>query len=530
MHPGPLKNLAIPVVTLLGVLSQIPGAEVNLAAKYRPALDYAEGAGGQNWTSGKEDVWALKSFTYGFKGKFAVEVGPSQLVFGKQGTSVLWAALLPAKPGKLTKAPQGAGEEVTSIFLRFHPGLVGTLFPPGTVIGNGTPKSLIEARRIYQHKINATWQWDNLPVVPWKQALIFDCETAAGPRRFFAVDTQKGTVKYEPAFAERRLPALEFPGISGEESLAIFDSVWKAFDEEYAMFGLKKGVDWQALKDVYRPIAAEGRTAYEAAGAVSLLLAHLEDLHVWVKAKEEYLLGANRFRPLNASWKGTQKVLGGVTETDKDLAWARTKDGLGYVNIWALEKPELPGAFDEVLERLKDTKALIIDLRFNGGGGEDLALPIAGRFTDSPKVYSSSRYRNGGRHEQLTPKMERKFERRGPWRYDRPVAVLCGQKTMSSAESFVLMLAQCPQVTTLGDRTAGSSANPRRHEIQGVTVNLPRWLDLDPQGKPIDGVGVAPMVPVKASAKDFTADRDPVLEAALEFLRKGGGNRAVKKK
>ena len=91
---------------------------------------------------------------------------------------------------------------------------------------------------------------------------------------------------------------------------------------------------------------------------------------------------------------------------------------------------------------------------------------------------------------------------------------------MSSAESFALALAQCPQVTTLGDRTAGSSGNPRCVEPGvGIVVNLPRWIDIDPQGKPIDAVGVLPRVKVEAKPEDFTGDRDPVLAAALENLR-----------
>jgi hypothetical protein len=270
------------------------------------------------------------------------------------------------------------------------------------------------------------------------------------------------------------------------------------------MFVVKKGVDWQALKAVYRPIAAESETAYEAAGVVNLLLSHLEDLHVYVRVKDELLWGASRFRPLNANWKATQQAVGGVTEKGEDLAWGRTKDGIGYVNIFSLSSAELPVHFDEVLEELKDTRGLVLDLRFNGGGGEDLAWPIAGRFTDTPRVYSSSRYRNGRGHDQLTPKQPRKFEPKGPWRYEQPVAVLCGQKTMSSAESLVLMLAQCPQVTTLGDRTAGSSANPRRLELPGeITVNLPRWIDLDPGGKPIS----PPAPPYPERGGDPTPDQ-----------------------
>ena len=51
-------------------------------------------------------------------------------------------------------------------------------------------------------------------------------------------------------------------------------------------------------------------------------------------------------------------------------------------------------------------------------------------------------------------------------------------------------------------------------------MNLPRWLDLDVDGKPIDAVGIAPDVVVDAAPKDFTSTSDPVLERALVELRK----------
>lgn len=109
----------------------------------------------------------------------------------------------------------------------------------------------------------------------------------------------------------------------------------------------------------------------------------------------------------------------------------------------------------------------------------------------------------------------------GPGAERSPVAALWGRRTMSSAESFALMLAQCPQVTTMGDRSAGSSANPRRLEPGcGITVNLPRWRDLDPQGNPIEHVGIVPSVKLDFAPGEFTDGLDPVLKAVLERLRK----------
>jgi C-terminal processing protease CtpA/Prc len=171
--------------------------------------------------------------------------------------------------------------------------------------------------------------------------------------------------------------------------------------------------------------------------------------------------------------------------------------------------------------RMGETWALIVDLRFNGGGGEDLAQAIAGRFTDERRVYSTSQYRDGPKPDNLGQRIERVFEPRGPWRYAAPVVLLQGRKTLSSAESMALMFAQCPQVTTLGDSTGGSSGNPRSIQLEcGITVNQPRWLDRDPEGNPIEHVGVAPEVRIEAAPEAFDDTRDPVLEAALARLRK----------
>jgi C-terminal processing protease CtpA/Prc len=71
----------------------------------------------------------------------------------------------------------------------------------------------------------------------------------------------------------------------------------------------------------------------------------------------------------------------------------------------------------------------------------------------------------------------------------------------------------------MGDRTAGSSGNPRLLNLPGrITVRMPRWIDMDPEGNPIEHVGVAPDVPVETKWGDF-GSADPVLEAALSKLR-----------
>lgn len=503
---------------LVGFLlaSPLRARGLDLGAHYPATLDSSEKIEGLEWSCVAGDVWRLAEFNYALGDQFKVELGPAQVVFGVHDRNVVWAAIFPAQPGKILSAPQGAGEPVKSVWLRFHPACLTALFPPASVSGPGDASQVVWARRLANLKMNACWQAGNLPVIPWKRSLTLDIETG-GKRRFYSIDTDKQTVSYEDAFSRRTLP--EPTPVETAEALKSFDTVWQSFDREYAMFAIKPGVDWAALRDQFRPQAAAAKTHYELGLVLASMLARLEDLHVYVMVGAEYIPGFNRPRPLNANWPAARKLVGRLTETPQGLAWGRTAGGLGYVCVFNLSNEELGPAFDRVLEQLADTRGLILDLRYNGGGSEPLGMQIAGRFIDQPRVYSLDQFRSGPRHADLGPKLERKIAPRDSSRYAAPVIVLQGQKTMSSAESFALMLAQCPNVTTMGDRTAGSSGNPRRLQLPGeITVNLPRWLDMDPSGKPIDGVGVEPRIKIKSTPSDFSGTQDPVLQAALQKL------------
>jgi hypothetical protein len=91
------------------------------------------------------------------------------------------------------------------------------------------------------------------------------------------------------------------------DALAAFDGAWVEFDGTYAKFGLRPEADWDRMKVRYRPLAAASATAWEAAGAITLLLGNLRDLHAAVEVGGEGVPGYNRPRMLNASWKAVQE-------------------------------------------------------------------------------------------------------------------------------------------------------------------------------------------------------------------------------
>jgi hypothetical protein len=516
------------VIICIAIVQGVVFAEaVDFGERYGATLDFSAQARGLECTCGPEDIWRLKEFNYSMGDQFGVRLGPSQVVFGRHETNVLWAVVFPDEPGEIVAGRDAKGSHVTSVWLRFNPARVAELFPPQSVEGQGDAAKKAQALRIAAYKMNACWQSGGLPMVPTKESLTFDMDTNDGKRWFISLDTQK---KKFAGFESQLKPLPSVKAIDEKTALEAFDAVWQAFDREYAMFVIKPKVDWDKLRETYRPRAAAAKDNNELGSVITEMVDHLEDLHIYVQVDGQYVPGYNRPRMLNANPRARDKLIGEITSTDHDLAWGKTDDGIGYISINRLVDSAMPDDFDAVLEKMEDTKGLILDLRYNGGGGEPLGQQITGRFIDKPRVYSLSQFRNGPKHADLTKKRERTCGPDGPWHYVGPVAVLQGQKTMSSAESFALMLAQCPQVTTVGDRTAGSSGNPRHVDAgAGIVVNLPRWIDMDPKGKPIDFVGIQAKIKIDAAPKDFGADRDPVLLAALERLRakaKGSSGKA----
>ena len=299
-----------------------------------------------------------------------------------------------------------------------------------------------------------------------------------------------------------------------------FDQLWSAFDRDYAMFVLHPEVDWNASRDHFRPLATNSTSIYGLANVFVQMLQPLQDLHVWLTVSGSYVPIYNPSLPLNANPSAYAGILGSLNNTNPRVQWAVTKDKIGFIAINSWTDPSIPALCQQVMEQMRDTRGLVIDVRSNGGGSEPEALQVAGRFEYANFVYAYDQVRNGTNHTDLTPKAPRTISPRGPWRYDRPVVLLIGQRVASSDESFVGMMTGPTNVTTMGDHTCGASGNPETVQLPfGMTVTVSTWIDYLPDGSLLEGHGFQPQIPFTATANSFTGTNDALLSAALDILR-----------
>jgi C-terminal processing protease CtpA/Prc len=181
---------------------------------------------------------------------------------------------------------------------------------------------------------------------------------------------------------------------------------------------------------------------------------------------------------------------------------------------------DLVKAFDAALEQLREMKALIIDMRGNGGGDDRVAQRCAGRFFTSSVAFPGFQMRMVTLGKPwFAPRIGRAVSPRGEWQYSGPVVLLIDEFVISSAEHFVAGMHDSGRATTIGHTTAGSSGNPIRLEVSGFKFQVSRWREYRADGSLIEGQGVPADISVSPTVDDIAGCIDRALICAVDYLK-----------
>jgi C-terminal processing protease CtpA/Prc len=181
------------------------------------------------------------------------------------------------------------------------------------------------------------------------------------------------------------------------------------------------------------------------------------------------------------------------------------------------ELSDLQPVLDQVFNELKNCGSMVVDVRFNLGGSDRLALEIAGRFTPSTRVgwKFSARNGNGFAREQVV--MQKPT---GTYTFTKPTVVLTSIVTSSAAEVFTLMMRQLPGVKTMGESTNGIFSTVLPKELpNGWLITLSNEVLIDARGQVFEGTGIPADVPAPFPSKgDRDNGTDPGIEKAMYWL------------
>lgn len=326
------------------------------------------------------------------------------------------------------------------------------------------------------------------------------------------------------------LAAIPAAAAAGDDPPADFEAFWSLYDAHYALFGVKH-VDWDAVYRIYRPKVAADTSRGELFAIFEQATSLLNDVHVTVTDRRSGRQSRSGGRSI-----GTGAFDVGIFSLDL-VASAYAQDGLatraggilnfgwleddvGYVHLSAFKYPtSSEQAIDEIVETFENARAVVVDVRQNGGGSDRVGQLVANRFATEQRLYMTVAGRVAGRGRLAFSDPEAwHVAPEGPKQFTGPVIVLTNSRTISAAENFVLAMRVIPRTLILGETTAGAMADAYNIDIAndwafGVPVNVFR----DAQGVCWEGIGLVPDIWIANAPVDIASGSDRVLEMALSL-------------
>lgn len=215
------------------------------------------------------------------------------------------------------------------------------------------------------------------------------------------------------------------------------------------------------------------------------------------------------------------------TGTDKPLQFTITRahivipsvtskmldHNIGYIQITVFGDTTATDFHNQLSALMAQKPAgIILDLRDNGGGYLDAGIAVASEFIDHG-VIVSEQYGNGTKtpHPAIP----------GGLATNIPLVVLVNENTASASEIVSGAIQDDGRGKLVGVTTYGKGTVQNWFPLtDGGTarITIARWLT--PNGNTIDKKGLTPDLVVTMTQADYTAGKDPQLDAAVQLLLK----------
>lgn len=298
-----------------------------------------------------------------------------------------------------------------------------------------------------------------------------------------------------------------------------FEMMWETLDKRYSFFSYKK-IDWDSVRT-----ALEGRMNPDMADdelfdLLAEMLYALEDGHVNLRSPFDrsrnwrwYLDYPENFNfevvernYLREDHRRSGPLLNSFLDNGK----------VGYIYYGSFSNFVSEVNIDYVVNRFKNTDAIIIDIRNNGGGSVSNVDRIASRFADRARHAYNILYKTGPGHDDFSEAFPHTIRPEGDFQYTKPVYVISNRKSYSSASFFVQSMRVFPHVTIIGDQCGGGGGSPISQELpNGWVYRFSSDMTLAPDGFNIEN-GIPVDVPLTLNLDSLAIGKDSMIEWVLE--------------
>ena len=230
-----------------------------------------------------------------------------------------------------------------------------------------------------------------------------------------------------------------------------------------------------------------------------------------------------------------------------ELSSFRKIGDIAYVSLNSFGNSQIVEEFEGYLDSIQSSRALIIDLRKNGGGSSWNGYNILKHLTDRPIITSKWKTReHKPAYKAWGAFIDGDSDNLGSW--DRevlasynddywfesgpdtiapsnnqviklPTVVLIGNNTGSAAEDFLVAADPIDHFTTMGDFTYGSTGQPMILRLPGGgKARICTKRDTYPDGREFVGYGIQPDILAPKTIEDILTGEDSVLNMAIKRL------------
>jgi hypothetical protein len=316
-----------------------------------------------------------------------------------------------------------------------------------------------------------------------------------------------------------------------------FEVLWNTFNDHYAYFELRK-INWDSMYRVYRPRVTSNTSEVELYKIMNEMISAMNDGHVGLEAPDEIMTEVYTETKTEGSSETPVQKYGnhevakhiadayipeGSSRHKELLRWGVLENNIGYVQLnqmmglaeynlsdslsgrdyWMAyfeqsdtseddtsdEVDGIRNSMKSVMNDLAETNAIIIDVRFNGGGKDEVGMEVLRHFNNQKKTVFTKKARYG---DGFTPRIEI-MQDGTPNFYNNPVYLLISGESASATEIMVLCSLSMDNITRVGSNTEGIFSDVLDKELpNGWEIDLSNELYEDMNGTNYEGIGIAP--------------------------------------
>ncbi|MFC4666765.1 S41 family peptidase [Falsiporphyromonas endometrii] len=308
-----------------------------------------------------------------------------------------------------------------------------------------------------------------------------------------------------------------------------FDALWSELDKGYCYFDIKlpKDSTWRDMYDKYVDSLRPKMSTDSLFRVMTMLIRELKDGHVnlitpfnngrYWNWKDDYPRNLNIY--VRDKYLGHDYSIAAGFKYKKIKYNNHAKDSIALVVYNSFSSPIGEGNINGMLSRLIDCKAIILDIRDNGGGNMNYADKLASHFINKKTLVGYISHKTGPKHDQFSkpyPMYINPVEKGVRWL--RPVVLLTDRGVFSAANDFAMRMKDLPLVTIIGDHTGGGAGLPMSTELpNGWGVRYSSSRSFDAKMRDVE-FGIAPHYTVMLNKEDEQKDIDNVIEEAISYI------------